>query len=296
MVELALPPSLADDAEVLAVHPALLDQAVGGALLLIDGYDQRDDFYVPMAFEGVRIRQPLPPSLRVLAHRLAAEDGTAAFELTVADESGVVVLEIERLTLRRIDSTTALVLRDLAAHGASEPAGQPSMLQVLLAGGIDPASGLAALDRILAQAGPSQVVVSPLTLAEIAGNLTVVATARRAGRDGAPSRRLVAPRTDTERLVAALWSKALGGVDAVGVDDNWFELGGHSLLGIRVLSQLRRTCDVDLPPHFFFESPTIAEQARSIERTLSTPRALEADRLVPVGREQFRRTRQGSLP
>ena len=148
---------------------------------------------------GVRIWQPLPPALRVRARRLPAEDGTAAFELTVADESGVVVLEIERLTLRRIDATTALVPRSLPGRGASEPVGQPSVLQTLLAGGIDTASGLAALDRILAHAGPlpsrgfaaaarrDRQLTSPTWR-----------TALRSGRGGAPSRRLVEPRTDAE--------------------------------------------------------------------------------------------------
>ncbi|MGW3961742.1 non-ribosomal peptide synthase/polyketide synthase [Amycolatopsis sp. NPDC005003] len=46
----------------------------------------------------------------------------------------------------------------------------------------------------------------------------------------------VAPRTDTERLLATIWADALG-LPEVGVEDNFFELGGDSILGIRLVSE-----------------------------------------------------------
>ncbi|MDX3187036.1 non-ribosomal peptide synthase/polyketide synthase [Streptomyces sp. MN03-5084-2B] len=46
----------------------------------------------------------------------------------------------------------------------------------------------------------------------------------------------VAPRTETERLLAAIWADALG-LPEVGVEDNFFELGGDSILGIRLVSE-----------------------------------------------------------
>ena len=48
----------------------------------------------------------------------------------------------------------------------------------------------------------------------------------------------VAPRTDFERRVAAIWRDTLG-VDGIGVDDNFFELGGESLLLMGIVSALR---------------------------------------------------------
>ena len=47
----------------------------------------------------------------------------------------------------------------------------------------------------------------------------------------------VAPRTETERLLAELWREALK-VERVGVYDNFFDLGGHSLLCFKVIAQL----------------------------------------------------------
>ncbi|MFB9683728.1 non-ribosomal peptide synthetase [Amycolatopsis plumensis] len=46
----------------------------------------------------------------------------------------------------------------------------------------------------------------------------------------------VAPRTETERMLAAIWADALG-LPEVGVEDNFFELGGDSILGIRLVSE-----------------------------------------------------------
>ncbi|HEX8934355.1 MAG TPA: amino acid adenylation domain-containing protein, partial [Pseudonocardiaceae bacterium] len=48
----------------------------------------------------------------------------------------------------------------------------------------------------------------------------------------------VAPRTDTEQILAGIWAQVLG-VDRVGVEDNFFELGGDSILSIQVVSRAR---------------------------------------------------------
>ncbi|HLE84965.1 MAG TPA: amino acid adenylation domain-containing protein, partial [Thermoanaerobaculia bacterium] len=47
-----------------------------------------------------------------------------------------------------------------------------------------------------------------------------------------------APRSELERRIAAVWSRALG-VESVGLDDNFFDLGGHSLLATRVHAELK---------------------------------------------------------
>ncbi|GHF53719.1 amino acid adenylation domain-containing protein/non-ribosomal peptide synthase protein (TIGR01720 family) [Amycolatopsis bartoniae] len=65
----------------------------------------------------------------------------------------------------------------------------------------------------------------------------------------------VAPRTDNERLVTAVWADVLG-VERVGVEDNFFDLGGDSLLGIRVISRLRAALGADVPARLLFTAPT----------------------------------------
>jgi amino acid adenylation domain-containing protein len=53
------------------------------------------------------------------------------------------------------------------------------------------------------------------------------------------STELVAPRTDTERLLAAIWAEVLG-VQTLGIDDDFFDLGGHSMLATQVVARIRK--------------------------------------------------------
>lgn len=78
------------------------------------------------------------------------------------------------------------------------------------------------------------------------------------------SHEFVAPRNQTEGVVAAIWSNLLD-VERVGVCDNFFDLGGHSLLATRFVSRLRESLQVELPLKAVFLFPTIAELAPRID-------------------------------
>ncbi|MCA1682270.1 MAG: non-ribosomal peptide synthetase, partial [Actinobacteria bacterium] len=66
----------------------------------------------------------------------------------------------------------------------------------------------------------------------------------------------VAPRSETERVLADVWAQVLG-VERVGVEDNFFELGGDSILSIQVISQVR-AAGLWLATKDIFLHPTIA--------------------------------------
>ncbi|WP_327091142.1 amino acid adenylation domain-containing protein [Nonomuraea sp. NBC_01738] len=77
----------------------------------------------------------------------------------------------------------------------------------------------------------------------------------------------VAPRTDTEREIAAIWSEVLG-IEGLGVDDDFFELGGHSLLATQVVAKLRRLTDAggrQVSVMDLFSAPTIRQLAELID-------------------------------
>ena len=67
----------------------------------------------------------------------------------------------------------------------------------------------------------------------------------------------VAPRTETEKKLAAMWGELLGR-EQIGIYDNFFELGGHSLLATQVVSRVRDIFQVRLSLRSFFERPTLA--------------------------------------
>ncbi|MFF8996860.1 non-ribosomal peptide synthase/polyketide synthase [Streptomyces achromogenes] len=72
------------------------------------------------------------------------------------------------------------------------------------------------------------------------------------------------PRTEAERILAAIWTEVLG-VPEVGADDNYFTLGGDSVLGIRIVSAARRA-GLALTPRHLFTHQTLAELAAAAER------------------------------
>jgi amino acid adenylation domain-containing protein len=77
----------------------------------------------------------------------------------------------------------------------------------------------------------------------------------------------VPPRSAMEKTLARIWEQLLG-VDRVGVQENFFELGGHSLLATRVVSMIREELHVDVKLMEFFDRPTIADLAESLEDML----------------------------
>jgi amino acid adenylation domain-containing protein len=74
----------------------------------------------------------------------------------------------------------------------------------------------------------------------------------------------VAPRTDGEEILAAIWREVLRR-EQVGIHDNFFALGGDSILGIQILSRAAQRGLV-LTPRQIFRHPTVAELAAVVGR------------------------------
>jgi acyl carrier protein len=75
---------------------------------------------------------------------------------------------------------------------------------------------------------------------------------------------LVAPQTDTQKQLAAIWADLLS-VESVGVNDDFFDLGGHSLLAIRAVSRIREQFEVNLSLRNLLETPTLEGLARVVD-------------------------------
>ncbi len=59
------------------------------------------------------------------------------------------------------------------------------------------------------------------------------------------------------------------GVEKIGVTDNFFMIGGHSLLATQVVSRVRQSFAIEMPLREMFESPTIAELSKAVEKIRS---------------------------
>ena len=96
--------------------------------------------------------------------------------------------------------------------------------------------------------------------------------------------RHVAPRTDIEKQLAAIWSAVLG-IEDVGVHDNFFDVGGHSLTGIQLLTRVEQQFGKAIPLKNLFVAPTVALMADLIQDD-GAPHAFT--HLVPVQPEGTR--------
>ncbi|HEV2783795.1 MAG TPA: amino acid adenylation domain-containing protein, partial [Actinophytocola sp.] len=107
---------------------------------------------------------------------------------------------------------------------------------------------------------------------------------------GPAAREFVAPRTETERVVAKALAAVLG-LDRVGVEDNFFELGGDSIVSIRLASRLRTAFGLDVSPRAVFRHPTVAALARMIAAEAAIPDTIpivERDGPLPLSFAQQR--------
>ncbi|MGW5687508.1 amino acid adenylation domain-containing protein [Nonomuraea sp. NPDC003754] len=88
----------------------------------------------------------------------------------------------------------------------------------------------------------------------------------------------VAPRTETERELAAVWAEVLE-LERVGVTDNFFHLGGDSIRSVQVLA-LARERGLDFELQRLFQLPTVAQLAADIVPAAPVEREREPYGLV----------------
>ncbi|MBN3951852.1 MAG: amino acid adenylation domain-containing protein [Nostoc sp. NMS7] len=88
----------------------------------------------------------------------------------------------------------------------------------------------------------------------------------------------IAPRTPTELTLAQIWVEVLN-VERVGIQDNFFDLGGDSLLTVRLLKQINKQFEYELPLSSLFLNPTIESLATSLS---SETDSLPWSPLVPI--------------
>ncbi|MDJ1184233.1 non-ribosomal peptide synthetase [Roseofilum casamattae] len=94
------------------------------------------------------------------------------------------------------------------------------------------------------------------------------------------TREYVEPHTETEKLLARIWSEILQ-VDTIGIHDNFFEIGGDSLLNIQIVAR-GNEFHLELKPQYIFQFPTIAELAAFLDQSSSDTEEVNFNPLIPI--------------
>jgi acyl-coenzyme A synthetase/AMP-(fatty) acid ligase/acyl carrier protein len=105
----------------------------------------------------------------------------------------------------------------------------------------------------------------------------------------------VAPTTEVERQIAAIWQEVLG-LERVGLDDNFFEMGGHSLVLGRTRAKLESAFGHAPPMRELFQLPTVRTMAAYLAAGdhPSAPGAVCATEARRLGRERMQSRRRHS--
>jgi amino acid adenylation domain-containing protein len=78
----------------------------------------------------------------------------------------------------------------------------------------------------------------------------------------------VPPRDDLEQAVAEVWQEYLG-FERIGIHTDFFDINGDSLIATQLISRLQKLYPVEISLRLFFETPTIAELAGLVKRSLA---------------------------
>ncbi|MGH9594194.1 MAG: polyketide synthase dehydratase domain-containing protein, partial [Bryobacteraceae bacterium] len=250
LAELELPSRFASDLDRNFLHPALFDLATGCSLYLIPGYATAESVsvYLPMSYERVKIWDRLPA--RLCSHIRARSGNSlykemAVFDLTITDEAGNAVVEIEGFGLRKADSPAAL----------SE--GQPDRETRRVRIGISPEEGADAFIQLLSWPTPEAGII-------VSAEAPVPPAAEPVRAQGVSA----TGWKDIEQRLGEWWRDLLG-VDRVGLDQDFFDLGGQSLVAVRLMAKIKNTYRVEMGLSTLFEARTIRQLAALVSREQS---------------------------
>jgi hypothetical protein len=77
--------------------------------------------------------------------------------------------------------------------------------------------------------------------------------------------RYVAPSSEVERYLAAVWAELLV-ADRIGAEDDFFEAGGHSLLMFRLQRRIRKELEVHLEFPDMLANSRLCDLAKLVEQ------------------------------
>jgi acyl transferase domain-containing protein/thioesterase domain-containing protein len=261
LAEIELDEKFSADVVTLRQHPALLDMATGAALYLTDDYDHCDDLFLPISYRRMSVYRTFPA--RMYSHVRGRQENqrrseVETFDVTIFDELGQVLAEIEGFSVRRIADPARAMKESGPAHEAFRSGGEQP-IEIVPRPGISPLEGARTLTRILLADAPTAVVAIPQPLEAIESS------AATPPHKPATAPASVAAAESIEAILAGWWQELLG-IDQVNSDDDFFALGGHSLIGVRLIAKIKKTFHVDLELAVLFEARTPGQLAVAIRK------------------------------
>lgn len=283
VAQISLPEQFDADLAQYASHPALTDMAATFGLHLVDEAERRQNLFVPLSVERIRLAAPMP---RHLISRVklagARNDRLVSFDVSLHTPEGLPLATFEGFSLRGVPP---------GAMGHDEKTRarrEPGLVDAMLACGIKAADSPALFDRIFGGFG-RDVIVSSIALAELRSAMAEGvprAAPRKAAAEASSCEETLNP---VETAIAQAWRELLG-VDTVSRDDDFFALGGHSLAAVRLFAKIRRHFSVDLPLATLFQAPTLGALAELVAQAAGpdiVPAAQEpkkpASNVIPLG-------------
>lgn len=125
---------------------------------------------------------------------------------------------------------------------------------------------------------PSRFVLLKMLPLTPNGKVDRVALEKSESVDLPPGTEYVAPGTELERQLIAIWQAVLR-QDKIGVRDSFFNLGGHSLQAVRLAAEIEKRLGRKLPIAVLFHAPTVEALAR---RFTAEDSASPLRSLVPI--------------
>lgn len=278
------------------LHPALLDMAVGAAQQVLAG-PELGARLLPYRYGEILVLAPLAGSITSHVHARCEQD-QLRLDVQIRSADGALLLVFRDFILKQAP-TAALARTSGAESRRPKHRATNAILEVGFQDGLSNPEAMAAIELILANNTPPQVIVATRDAKELISQtraaLGLVSTVASADADATtafldrPELAVdyVVPRTDLERTLASAWEAMLE-IRGVGTLDDFFELGGNSLLLMRLVSRLARQQGIALPLEKALEEPTIACWSELLSDANIEPRApVETIRRVDRSRHRI---------
>lgn len=116
------------------------------------------------------------------------------------------------------------------------------------------------MDRLPSYMIPARITIIASLPVTANGKLDRGALLARSETTADAGAEYVAPRTDLERTIVAVWKEVLG-IETIGIEDDFFNLGGHSFTALRTVAALRSRTRLNISLGGLLESRTVARLA-----------------------------------